>query len=552
MSPARRRLLALAVAAAFVTGCSGPGDEAELPVPSSVAVGGASGNELAAEQVLRAANGSEPETLDPHRATGVTASNVLRDIFEGLVTEAADGSLIPGAAESWTISEDGRVYTFKLRADGRWSNGDPVVAEDFVAGLRRSADPRTLSEYSAILYPIENAEAVVNGKLPPDALGVQALDEHTLEIRLHSPTPYLLGLLTHSSTYAVHRPSLATHGARFARAGNLVGNGAFRLNSWVVQSHIHLVRNSHYWDDANTTLTDVWYYPVESAEAELNRYRAGEFDLTYTLPNRQIPWLRRNLPQELRIAPYLGSYVYGFNMSQPPFKDNIPLRKALAMALDRDVIVTKVGGAGEIAAYSWVPAVTGYTQQPPEWASWTQEQRNAEARRLYALAGYSAEKPLRFQLLYNTESNHRRLAVAMAAMWRDVLGAEVEILSQEWQVFLQTRRTKIDTQLFRYGWIGDYDDPYSFAEILLSSHGMNDMAYDNPRYDELVTRATREADPAVRMRLLEAAERVAIDDMAVLPIYFYVTKRVVKPWVRGYEDNILDHHHSRFIRILKH
>lgn len=536
----------------LTSGCSRPGDDPTLPVAKTVQVGGATGQELAAEQILRAANGAEPETLDPHRASGVTASNVLRDLFEGLVTEAADGSLMPGAAESWTISDDGRVYTFRLRANGRWSNGDPVTAEDFTFGLRRSADPKTLSEYSAILYPLENADAVVNGQLPPEKLGVRAIDDRTLELRLHSPTPYVLGLLTHSSTYPVHRPSLQKLGGKFARAGNLVSNGAFRLNAWVVQSHIQLLRNPNYWDDAHTTLTEVWYYPVESADAELNRYRANEFDLTYTLPNRQLPWLRKNLPKELRIAPYLGSYVYGFNTSQPPFKDNIPLRKALAMALDRDVIVTKVGGAGEIAAYGWVPPVTGYRNQAPVWASWTQEQRNAEARRLYAEAGYSPEMPLRVQLLYNTETNHRRLAIAMAAMWRDVLGVNTEILSQEWQVFLQTRRTKIDTQVFRYGWIGDYDDPYTFAEILLSTHGQNDMAYSNPRYDGLLSRASREADAATRMELLEEAERVMLDDMPILPIYFYVTKRVVKPWVVGFKDNIMDHHHSRFVRILKH
>ncbi|MEZ5564189.1 MAG: peptide ABC transporter substrate-binding protein [Gammaproteobacteria bacterium] len=536
----------------LLTACSRPGEEDTLPVPKTVHVGGSSGQELAAEQILRRGNGAEPETLDPHRAEGVTSSNVLRDLFEGLVDEAPDGALIPGAAESWTISADGRVYTFKLRANGRWSNGDPVTADDFVFGLRRSADPATLSEYSAILYPIENAEAVVHGSLPPERLGVRAIDSHTLEIRLHSPTPYLLGLLTHSSTYPVHRQSVEKYGNLFARPGNLVSNGAYSLKAWVVQSYIQLVRNPYYWENNLTTIDEVWYYPVENAESELNRYRANEFDMTETVPNRQIPWLRKNLPDELRIAPYLGSYVYGFNTTQPPFKDNIPLRKALAMALDRDVLVNKITGAGEIAAYGWVPPVTGYRGQHPVWASWTQEERNAEARRQYALAGYSAEHPLKVQLLYNTEINHRRLAVAMAAMWRDVLGVHTELLSQEWRVFLQTRRSRIDTQVFRYGWVGDYDDPYTFAEILESKHGLNDMGYNNPRYDELLHQASREADAKVRMALLEEAERVMLDDMPILPMYFYVSKKMLKPWVAGYEDNIMDRHYSRHLRILKH
>ena len=537
---------------AALAACSQPGDEPLVPVARTVQVGGPSGQELAAVQILRKGNGAEPESLDPHRAEGVTAANTLRDLFEGLVTEAPDGALIPGAAASWTVSEDGRVYTFRLQPNGRWSNGDPVVAEDFVFGLRRSADPATLSEYSAILYPIDNAYEVVNGTLPVDQLGVRAIDDRTLEIRLHSPTPYFLGLLTHSSTYPVHQPSLRQFGDKFARPGNLVSNGAYRLKAWVVQSYIQIVRNPYYWDNAQTVINEVWYYPVENAESELNRYRADEFDMTETLPSRQIPWLRRNLPAELHIAPYLGSYVYGFNTSQPPFKDNIPLRKALAMALDRDILVSKITGAGEIAAYAWVPPVTGYRIQNPAWASWTQEQRNAEARRLFKQAGYSREHPLRVQLLHNTEINHRRLAVAMAAMWRDVLGVETEILNQEWQVFLQTRRTKIDTQVFRYGWIGDYNDPYTFAEILESKHGLNDMVYNNPRYDELLLEASREADPGKRMALLEEAERVMLDDMPVLPMYYYVSKKLVKPWVAGYMDNIMDHHHSRHFRILRH
>jgi oligopeptide transport system substrate-binding protein len=542
----------MAAAVLLVSACSRPGDDTALAVPRAVQVGGATGQELAADQILRKGNGAEPESLDPHRAEGVTSANTLRDLFEGLITEAPDGALIPGAAESWTVSGDGRVYTFKLQPKGRWSNGDPVVAEDFAFGIRRSADPATLSEYSAILYPIDNAYEVVNGTLPTEKLGVRAIDEHTLEIRLHSPTPYFLGLLTHSSTYPVHRLSLQKFGDKFARPGNLVSNGPYRLKAWVVQSYIQLVRNPYYWDNDQTIINEVWYYPVENAESELNRYRANELDMTETLPSRQIPWLRKNLPAELHIAPYLGSYVYGFNTSQPPFKDNIPLRKALAMALDRDILVSKITGAGEIAAYGWVPPVTGYKNQEPVWAAWTQEERNAEARRLYRSAGYSAEKPLRVQLLHNTEINHRRLAVAMAAMWREVLGVETEILNQEWQVFLQTRRAKIDTQVFRYGWVGDYNDPYTFAEILESKHGLNDMGYNNPRYDQLLLEASREADPAARMAKLEEAERIMLDDMPVLPMYYYVSKKLVKPWVAGFMDNIMDHHHSRNFRILKH
>ena len=545
-------LLSLATLLLLTAGCGRPGDDPTLTVPTTVQVGGATGQELAAAQILRKGNGAEPESLDPHRAEGVPSADILRDLFEGLITEAPDGALIPGAAETWTISPDGRIYTLRLRANGRWSNGDPVTAEDFAFSLRRSADPATLSEYGANLYPIENAEAVVNGKLPPDRLGVRAVDARTLEIRLHSPTPYFLGLLTHATTYPVHRPSLLKFGDRFTRPGNLVSNGAYRLNAWVVQSHLQLTRNPYYWENDKTIINEVWYYPIENADSELNRYRANEFDLTFTLPNRSIPWLRKNLPQELHLSTYLGSYVYGFNTSQPPFKDNIPLRKAMAMALDRDILVNKITGAGEVASYGWVPPVTGYKNQQPVWASWTQAQRNDEARRLYRAAGYSPEKPLRVELLYNTEINHRRLAVAMAAMWRDVLGVETELMNEEWPVFLQTRRTRIDTQVFRYGWIGDYNDPHTFASILESRHGLNDMAYSNPRYDALLLKASQEADPAARMAMLEEAERIMLDDMPILPIYMYVTKRLVKPWVAGYVDNIMDYHHSRHYRILKH
>ncbi len=519
--------------------------------PDSGPVGGATGTERAAQQVLHLGNGADPQTLDPHRVQGVPGSNILRDLFEGLVGEAPDGSLVPGAARSWTVSEDGRVYTFRIRENGRWSNGDPVTAKDFEFGLRRSVDPATLSLYSSILFPIENAEAVANGELPPDALGVEAVDDHTLVIRLRAPTPYLPGLLTHSSTYPVHRPSLEQYGAGFARAGRLVGNGPYRLVEWAVQSHIRLQRNEYYRDNDRIEIDEVWYYPTENQDVELKRYRAGELDITENIPYQQLGWIRENLGQQLKIAPYLGSYYYGFNLTRPPFKGNPKLRTALAMAIDRDIITEKVTGAGEIPAYGWVPPVAGYEGQQPDWASWTQAQRNERARQLYSQAGYSKANPLTVELLYNTQENHKRIAVAIAAMWKQTLGVRTKLLNQEWKVFLSTRANK-DTQIFRAGWIGDYNDAYSFAQLMHSTNEQNDSGYRSAEYDALLDRAAMEADPVRRAELMQQAEQVLLRDLPIIPIYFYVSKHLVKPWVGGFVLNVMDHHQSKHLYILAH
>jgi oligopeptide transport system substrate-binding protein len=515
-------------------------------------IGGATGRELAQVQVLRKGNGAEPESLDPHRAESVTASNILRDLFEGLTLEAADGTLVPGAAERWDVSADGLSWTFHMRRNGRWSNGDRVTARDFEFGLRRSCDPATLNEYSSILYPILNAEAVISGRLPPEALGVKALDDERLEIRLQGPTPYLAGLLAHATAYAVNRRSLEEHGAQFARPGKLVSNGAYRLAEWSVQSHIRLTRNSHYWDDADTVIDEVWYYPIENDDAEVSRYRAGELDFTEGVPFRQIKLLREILPGELVISPYLGSYYFGFNNTRPPFQDNLALRMALALAVDREILTQRVTGAGEIAAYGFVPPVTGYTGQKAPWADWTQEQRNEEARRLYREAGYSEENPLVVEVLYNTDQNHKRVAGALAAMWKQTLGVRAKLLNQEWKVFLENRKRKIITQVFRSGWIGDYNDAYTFSQLMHSRNGQNDPGYRSAAYDDLLEQAAQEANPARRRALLEAAERQLLADMPLIPLYFYVSKRLVKPWVGGFTPNIMDHHHTKDFYILKH
>ncbi|MGQ0622660.1 MAG: peptide ABC transporter substrate-binding protein [Panacagrimonas sp.] len=513
----------------------------------------AEGPRLAAEQVLRLGNGPEVETLDPHRTEGVSAANVMRDLFEGLLTEAADGSLVPGAAKGWTISDDLRVYTFKLRENGRWSNGDPLTAQDFVAGMRRSVDPATGSNYSQMLSPIENADAVIEGKLPPDKLGVDALDALTLRIRLRGPTPYLLGMLVHASSAPIHRASLAEHGAQFAQPGKLVSNGAYRLAERVVQSHVMLERNPYYWNNARTTVERVFHLNTEDINSELKRFRAGEIDWTYQIPASQVDWIRRHLGDVLLTHTYLGVYYYGLNLSKPPFKDNPALRKALAMAIDRDVIANKVMGTGEQPANSWVPpGVSGHRSALAPWAGLTREQSLTEARKLYAQAGYSAERPARVEIRYNTHDDHKKVATTIAAMWKQWLGVETVLINEEWKVFLQNRRLRSKTQAFRVGWIGDYNDANSFMEIHHSTHGLNDSVYRSPEFDRLLARASVEPDPARRADLMFEAERQLLEDLPVIPIYFYVTKHLIAPYVVGWTGNIMDHHYTRTLKVLEH
>ncbi len=354
-----KKRTAIIMTSLLLFGC-GPKVSNETPIKELLMIGGTSGNELAQEQVFRKNNGSDPGTLDPHRAEGVPASNVLRDLYEGLVSEAANGDYIPGVAESWSISEDGKTYRFKIREEAVWSNGDKVVAEDFVFSLRRSVDPKTLSNYSSMLYPIKNARDVVLGKLPTDKLSVSAESENTLLIELEEPTPYFISLLTHSTTYPVHPPSVREHGSSFTRPENMISNGAFTLKDWRIQDYILLERNEKYWDNSSTTLSQVYYYPLDNPDASLRRYRANELDFTDTTPSEQLPWIKKNLKEELKITPYFGSYYYGFNNTKPPFKDNPELRMALSLAVNRTIITDIVLGAGQIPAFTFVPPVKQY------------------------------------------------------------------------------------------------------------------------------------------------------------------------------------------------
>jgi len=507
---------------------------------------------LAAEQVLHRANGEEPQTLDPHLAEGVPAGNILRDLFEGLTAESPDGRIVPGAAMRWNISRDGLTYTFYLRREATWSNGDPLRAEDFVWSFRRSADPATASKFANMLMPIENAGPVLAGSAPPATLGVEALDEYTLQIRLSDPTPYFLSLLTHSATYPVHRPSVERHGARFSRPGNLVSNGAYVLTNWVVRSRIELERNPRYWNDDDTILERVVYYPLEDASTALKQFRSGNLNWTYEVPNNQFQWLQKNYPDRLVVSPWLGSYFFGFNLTREPFIESPLLRKALVLAVDRELVTNKVTQFGEQPSFTLVPPGIGeYVSPLPEYAGWSQEERNAEARRLYAAAGYSEDDPLRIEIRYNTSENHKKIALAIASLWKQVLGVQATLVNEEWKVFLQNRSQKVVTQVFRAGWIGDYADPYSFLQMFRTGHGQNDYGFSNTLYDSLLDQVAAERIPARRRRLMQEAERVLLEELPIIPVYTYVTKRLVDPHLRGWDHNVMDHHYSKHMFLLK-
>ena len=505
---------------------------------------------LAGKSVLDRALSSDPESLDPQKHRSTQAADALRDIGEGLTGHSPGGDMVPAAAESWEASDDGLTYTFKIRKDARWSNGDSVSAKDFVFGLQRLVDPATGAFYAAELSNVVNAKAIIAGELPPEELGVSAPDDATLIITLTTRTPYLLSLLGHPSTFPVHRESVEIHGDAFARAGNLVSNGAYSLKSWEPGSIIELHRNEYHWNVENIAIDVVRHHIITQEAAELTRYRAGELHVTSTVPPDGFDQLREEFGDQLHIAPTNGNYYYGFNLDKPPFRDNPALRKALSMAVDREVLTEKIIGRGEEPAYSWVPpGLFNYEPVQLPYAGLSQDERNSLARSLYREAGYSDVNPLRFELRYNTSDTHGRIALAIQAMWREVLGAEATLVNVEFQVLLDQMREAEVTQMFRSSWFGDYNDPNTFLALMRSDSEANTPHYRSEDYDGLMDKANDQLDPTGRRLYLEEAERQLLTDHPVIPLYFYVGKHLVRPEVRGWQDNTLNYHYSHHLSL---
>jgi oligopeptide transport system substrate-binding protein len=489
-------------------------------------------------------NGPDPDSLDPHKARSSQSMVVLRDLFEGLTRLDHTAAPVPAAAARWRVSDDGLVYTFELRPGLAWSNGDPLTAADFVGGLRRLVDPATASQYAQVIDIVLNAGDIVTGKKPVETLGVAAPDATTVVITLATPAPYLPGLLAHPTTSPLHAPSLREFGEKFARPGNQVSNGAFVLTEWLQGSYIRAARNTHYRENATNRLDGVKYLQIADENAELRAYRAGELHSTAVVPRGQFDWIRENLSAELHIAPQLNTYYYGLNLDRPVFQD-VRVRRALSMAIDRERLATSVLRVGELPANGWVPeGVFDYTPQSFDYAHTPMADRIVAARKLLTEAGYSAAKPLTFELRYNTGEVHTKVAVAVASMWKEALGVEAQLAAVEFKSLLDAvNRREVDA--FRMAWSGDYNDAYTYLQYLKSDFGINLPHYRSAEYDALLADAAHQIAPASRRTLLEQAERLALTDHALLPLYFYVNKHLVKPKLVGWYDNVMDVVYSR-------
>jgi oligopeptide transport system substrate-binding protein len=488
------------------------------------------------EQVLKRGLAGEPASLDPAAAADNFSFQVLQDLYEGLTIESANGEVLPGVAASWTTNETGTEYTFRLRDSARWSNGKPVLAQEFVSAWRRVLDPSSASPVSDNLRLIAGAPEIIEGHLPPSALGAFAPSDKVLVVKLERPAPYLPQMLAHSAAFPVYSES----SARSHAPATWVSNGPYVLLNWLPGTQLELVRNPDYWDAANVRIAKVHYQIASDQNSQLSQYRAGELDITDIVPANAIPWIHTEHPNELVVAPFLATAYFGLNLSTPALGSNVELRKALAMAIDRKRIAA-AQGFGQPPAYGFVPPGTwNYTPQNWSWSSFSDEERITEAKRLYAHSGYTLAKPFRIRLLFNANTAIKQTAILIAAMWKEVLGIDTELTEEEYRVFLQSRHDKTRWEVARLGWTADFNDASNFLDTFRNNSPNNDAGYSNSTYDLLLDAAARSPDLNTRRQLLEAAERVMLSDYPILPLYFFVSKRLVKPHVHGVQLNPLD------------
>ena len=500
-------------------------------------------------QIFHFGNGTEPQGLDPHIVTGVPENHLLTALCEGLtIYNPKGGPQLPGVAESWDISPDGLIYTFKLNKDAKWSNGDSVTADDFVWSWKRILTASLGSQYPDMLYYVKNAESYHLGEIDDfSKVGVKAIDDSTLEVELRSPTSFFIKLLHHYSTYPVHKETVLKFGpiddryGEWTRPGNFVCNGPFQLKTWELNNKIVVEKNPHYYDASMVRLNEIHYYPVSNVMTEDRMFRAGQLHLTSSMPTQKCPIYIEEKNPNLKIDPYMGTYFYRINTENETLSD-VRVRKALAYSIDRQLLVDKVTQCGQIPAYSFTPpGSNGYqpsTQIPYD---------PVLAKQLLAEAGYSSDNPFpKLEILFNTNEGHRKVALAIQQMWQNELGIQVELVNQDWKVYL-SREMVGDFQISRAGWIGDYEDPNTFLDLMRPNRGNNKTGWENMDFDALVEEANSINDQEKRYELLNEAEKILIDNMPIIPLYTYVRVYQLSPDVKGFNPHILDHHHPKFI-----
>lgn len=517
--------LAVIIAAMLAMGASQNLQAAEVPA----------GIQLAPVQNMVINNGSEVASLDPHKVEGTPESNIILNLLEGLVSTDANGHLVPAVAERWE-NTNYKTWTFHLRKNAQWSDGSPVTAQDFVYSWQRLADPKTGSPYASYLQyaRIDNIDAILTGKKPAQTLGVKAIDDKTLQVTLSEPVPYFVSMLSHTSMKPVKQSVVEKFGDKWTLPQNYVGNGAYRLTQWVVNERIVLERSPSYWNNNKTVIEQGTFLPLSSEVSDINRYRSGEIDITNSaIPPNLYAKMKSEIPEQLHVNPYLCTFYYEINNQRAPFTDE-RVRAAVKLTLDRDIIANKIMGQGQIPAYSFTPTFTeGGNFSQPAWAGWTQEKRSEEAKKLLAQAGFTAEKPLKFTLLYNTSDQNKQQAITAASMWKKNLGAQVTLQNQEWKTSLQSRHEG-QFDVARATWCGDYNEPSAFLNMLLSNSSNNTFFYKSPAFDALMASTLQAPDPAARSAIYQQAETLLDKDSALVPVYYRVSARLVKPTVGGF------------------
>lgn len=511
------------------------------------------GAQLAEQQQIVRHIKDEPASLDPLKAVGLPEIQVIRDLFEGLTNQDAHGKIVPGVAQSWS-SSDNKTWIFTLRNNARWSNGEPVTAQNFVYSWQRLVDPENSSPSAsfAALSGIENAAAIAKGQMTPDKLGVVAQDNSRLKVTLDRPVPWFPALVANVALFPVPQKTLAQQGDSWTAPGKLVGNGAYQLSERVVNEKIVLTRNPHYWDDAHSVLTRVTFVPINEESSATKRYRANDIDITESFPKEMYGLLKKSLPGEVYTPDQLGTYYYAFNTQKGPTAD-ARVRKALSWSIDRRIIAEKVLGTGEKPAWHFTPDVTaGFRPLPSFLQQHDQNNLNAQAKALLTAAGYGPGKPLRLKLLYNTSESHQKIAIAVASMWKKNLGVDVSLENQEWKTYIDSRNSG-NFDVIRASWVGDYNEPSTFLNLLTSGNSSNIPRFSNADYDAVLAKASRETSDEARNSDYNRAEQILADQAPIAPIYQYTNGRLIKPWVKGYPiTNPEDVAYSRELWIEKH